>query len=116
MKNVKKKLIFLDPLDEDRLEDEMMEEVMNGLKEIFKIQDTPKFLEINDSFRKFIEKLNEEGMINEDSLKLNKLQSSYKKLDYHYQKKLGIDELDERFFIKDRKKHLTPSKFTPFSK
>lgn len=93
-----------------------MEEVMNGLKGIFKIQDTPRFLEINDSFRKFIEKLNDHELIHEDSLKLKKLHSSYKKLDYFYQKNLGVDALDERFFIKDRKKHLTPSKFTPFSK
>ena len=31
-------------------------------------------------------------------------------------KYLNIEDLDERFFLRDRKAHFTPSKFTPFAK
>ena len=41
--------------------------------------------------------------------------SNFGKLESFYQKKLNHDDLDERFFIRDRKPHI-PGKFTPFAK
>ena len=41
--------------------------------------------------------------------------SNFKKLEHYYLKKLNHDDLDERFYIKDKKAN-TPGKFTPFAK
>jgi len=37
------------------------------------------------------------------------------KLDSYYQKRLNPEDLDERFYLKEKKPH-TPGKFTPFAK
>ena len=43
------------------------------------------------------------------------LPSNFKKLEHYYLKKLNHDDLDERFYIRDKKAN-TPGKFTPFAK
>lgn len=51
-----------------------------------------------------------EGMFDQSMIS-----SNTRKLEAYYQKRLLADELDERFYIKDRKAN-TPGKFTPFAK
>ena len=41
--------------------------------------------------------------------------NNFKKLENYYIKKLNHDDLDERFYIRDKKAN-TPGKFTPFAK
>jgi len=43
------------------------------------------------------------------------LYNNFAKLEGFYQKRLNHDDLDERFFIRERKPH-TPGKFTPFAR
>ena len=40
---------------------------------------------------------------------------NFKKLENYYLKKLNHDDLDERFYIREKKAH-TPGKFTPFAR
>lgn len=89
------------------------------MKSIFLIKNDKGFLKVNNLFREFINQINSNknsSIIEMDSLYVAKISTSLKKLDYYYQKKLDINDLDERFFIKERRRHLTPSKFTPFAK
>ena len=51
-----------------------------------------------------------EGMFDLKFLHIN-----FTKLESFYQKRLNHDDLDERFFIRDRKP-FTPGKFTPFAR
>jgi len=44
------------------------------------------------------------------------LYNNYTKLESYYQRKLNHDDLDERFFIRERAKAHTPGKFTPFAR
>ena len=43
------------------------------------------------------------------------IQANFSRLESFYQKRLSHDDLDERFFIRERKPH-TPGKFTPFAR
>ena len=44
------------------------------------------------------------------------MNQNYKRLDKLYEKNMGVNDLDERIFFKDRIHNLTPSKFTPFAR
>jgi hypothetical protein len=58
----------------------------------------------------------EKTVISNDSLEQNKIANSLKKIDRNYQKVYELKDVDGRFFLEDRKKNITPSKFTPFTK
>lgn len=56
-----------------------------------------------------------ENMLFEGMFDYNLIASNTRKLESYYQKQLAADDLDERFYLKERKAN-TPGKFTPFAK
>ena len=90
--------------------------IFEEMKKMFLIKQCEDSVKVNDYFRDLINNLTHKQLLDENSLNVSRLGISLKKLDKYYQKDLDVEDLDERFFIKDRKKHLTPSKFTPFTK
>lgn len=101
------------------------EAIICAVTELLKIQYHPEdYAVYRDSLQKYLQMLlenevlksnennpsNFEGMFNHTSIL-----SNTRKLENYYQKKLLADELDERFYMKDRKAN-TPGKFTPFAK
>lgn len=51
-----------------------------------------------------------------DYLSPQMIVQNYKKLELSYQKQLTADEIDLRFFLKDRNYGYTPCKFSPFTR
>lgn len=72
------------------------------------------------SQKKFKEALTDlmtvKGLIKSNWSSVGSIPNTYKALDLHYQKILRVEDVDLRFFVKDRKSAITPSKFTPFQK
>jgi len=100
----------------DESEGSLSNEALNQLFDLLDIKNLEKFDDMQERFSEFIHKLADEKVIDPYSLLPENLGTALKHLDKHYQKMLKIEELDMRLFIKDRKKHLTPSKYTPFTK
>ena len=73
-------------------------------------------MRINEQFREEMNSLYKKTVINEDSLLMGKIGNALKKIDRYYQKVYEVKDVDGRFFLQDRKKNITPSKFTPFTK
>lgn len=85
--------------------------------EVLNIKDTRKFTEVKKTFSGFVSDLVQGKILGDswadDSAHLN---VSYKRLDNFYQLCIGSKSTDLRFFIKERDRLNTPSKFTPFQK
>ena len=71
---------------------------------------------LNKKFWLEISTISENLGLGEDALELPKIQNSLKKLDRQYQRIFEVNDVDGRFFLEDRKRNITPSKFTPFTK
>jgi hypothetical protein len=76
--------------------------------------------QLKSSQRRFKEALTDlimaKGLIKSNWNSVGAIPNTYKILDIHYQKILKVEDVDLRFFVKDRKSVITPSKFTPFQK
>lgn len=88
---------------------------------MFSIQDYETYkLSVSD-FDDYFETLLQTNILKNTSDKIDffnpeLININYKRLDAVYQKRLGPNDLDERFFLKDRITTLTPSKITPFER
>ena len=88
---------------------------------MFSIEDYETYKNVGSSFDDYFDQLVESNIIRNthektDFFSPELINMNYKRLDTIYQKKLNVDDLDERFFLKDRITTLTPSKFTPFAR
>lgn len=75
-----------------------------------------EFIVLNKKFWHEVSTISENLGLAEDSLEPPKIMNSLKKLDRQYQRIFEVTDVDGRFFLEDRKKNITPSKFTPFTK
>lgn len=100
--------------------DKGSQKVLEKLLEIFSIKDQEYFMNSQghciEFLRRFLEQ--ELNLSTKASIKNpfepSSILQTFLKIDSHYQRSLGIEDLDERFFIKEKNVAMTPSKFTPF--
>jgi hypothetical protein len=85
------------------------------------ITDTENFMCVHEKFEEYLNFLCEKdtlryGRDRSQILGAQYILANYKKLDQRYSKAIGVDDLDERLFLKERAATLTPNKLTPFSR
>lgn len=95
--------------------------ITEKLLELFLIEDYETYRNVVSSFDDYFDQLVQNNIIKHtqdrnDFFSPELINLNYKRLDAVYQKKLLPDDLDERFFLKERITTLTPSKLTPFAR
>lgn len=81
-----------------------------------KIKDISGFNKVQDKFRDFLRKVLTPEVGNLEFGKLDRLVSLYKRLDLFYQKKYTFDEIDERLFMSNRKRNVSPKNYSPLKR
>jgi hypothetical protein len=99
--------------------------ILEGVLDVLKLQKNVSVEEVNThkkSVEDFLKKLLSNGTIKstqgfevKGAFEQSTIFMNFEKLDAYYQKKLGFDDLDERFFVCDRKA-FQAGMFTPFTK
>lgn len=99
------------------------EAILAGILELFKLNasSAEDVVAHQKLLQEFLKKLIDGGVLKntttgfEGLYTAQNIDTNLEKLDAYYQKKLGFDDLDERFFVRDRKA-LHAGMFTPFAK
>eukprot|EP01017_Pseudomicrothorax_dubius_P026412 TRINITY_DN2945_c0_g2_i2.p1 TRINITY_DN2945_c0_g2~~TRINITY_DN2945_c0_g2_i2.p1 ORF type:complete len:992 (+),score=245.91 TRINITY_DN2945_c0_g2_i2:123-3098(+) len=106
------------PIDYSSGQEKAQRYILERLLEAFGIRDQDYFHALNAALQEHLRRLLESdggsGVPMKSLLDPNIILQTYIKLDTIYQRRLGIDDLDERFFLRERPTDCTPSKFTPF--
>jgi hypothetical protein len=95
--------------------------ITEKLLDLFSIEDFETYRNVVSSFDDYFDQLVQNNIVkntNErtDFFSPELINMNYKRLDAVYQKRLIADDLDERFFLRERLTTLTPSKLTPFAR
>jgi hypothetical protein len=113
-------MLFSD-MDKELDKKTIIAKITERLLELFSIEDFETYRNVVSSFDDYFDQLVQNNIVkntNErtDFFSPELINMNYKRLDAVYQKRLIADELDERFFLRERLTTLTPSKLTPFAR